>query len=335
MAEGYSDTAVFDCQVKACKTFFEDQLPTVKFYPLDIIPDNLKRFKERPIYDITGLDGHQVVFVLFSIVNDKDQFKKNKTFYLLIQGNPQDDLEEVFRLQARPTKHQPGNGIVFLRPRGKELFKRGSAKSYEELNGALKANYDIKDDKGRLILSDTTSFAKHIKNLFKNNARNKAIPQATFENMILLFEIARRLVKSENPSDKKEAFDVLPIGSAIAGILKSLELGKCRFEDVFFPPSKKVKDTSKFHCFSKEPEVRRKAIEQINLATMDITKATTKDHLGELQELFCSEERLAEITSKKEEELATEFKNLMTRISSPKRSWSVTERRTAFDHCTR
>ena len=363
MAESYSDAAVYDCQVKACKTFFEDQLPTNEYYPLaeEDKPDDMKRFKG-PIYDITGFDGQEVVRVLADIVNDKDKFKANKTFYLLIQGNPEDKLEELFRLQAppKPLTDQPGSGIVFVRPRGKKLFKRGGAKSYEELNGALKAHYDIKDGKGKLVISDTKSFAKHIKQLFKNNVGDKDIPQATFEvYMILLFEIARRLVKSDSPTEMKKAFDILPMGCAIARFLKLLELGKCHFEDVFFPGGK-------FHCFSKGPDVRRKAIEKINAAILDITKESTatflvfvpqvsllhsslppppatsyaskqdtvtKYLLQELQELFCSDERQAKMSSA--EELAEEFKNLMSRISSQAPFWSNAEYTTAFDHfCT-
>ena len=51
---------------------------------------------------------------------------------------------------------------------------------------------------------------------------NIDIPQAY---MILLFEIAQRFVKSEKPvsdkePNKKEEYDVLPIGSAIARLIK-------------------------------------------------------------------------------------------------------------------
>ena len=85
--------------------------------------------------------AHQVVGVLSAIVNDKDQFTMNKTFHLLIRGSAEDTseegFEEFFRLAARPTTPQPGNTIVFLRPRGKKPFN-WSANSYQELNGALR-----------------------------------------------------------------------------------------------------------------------------------------------------------------------------------------------------
>lgn len=82
--------------------------------------------------------------------------------------------------------------------------------------------------------------------------------------MLLLFEIARRLVKSENPVNdkkpgKKEEYDVLPIGCAIARLMKLLESGNCSFEDVFL-------EGARFHCLTGKPVVRRKAIEAINEA---------------------------------------------------------------------
>ncbi|CAH3184582.1 unnamed protein product [Porites lobata] len=136
---------------------------------------------------------------------------------------------------------------------------------------------------------------------------NNNFPQALFEvYMILLFEIARRLVELEEPSEKKVQYDVLPIGSAIARIVKLLELGikdTCTFKDVFFPKSK-------FHCFTGKPEERRKAIDKINETTLDITYGASvlvlvpaakdpakvfatqvKCHLEELKEMFCSEKQ--------------------------------------------
>ena len=90
-------------------------------------------------------------------------------------------------------------------------------------------------------------------------------------------------MKSEKPNEKKEEFDVLPIGSAIARLLKLLELGKCTFEDVFFPGGR-------FHCFTGKPKKRRTAIDKINMAISDYTEqeTLTKDHhLKELQEMYC------------------------------------------------
>ena len=187
-----SNTDVFDCQVKACEKFFQEQLPKIQHLkPLaeGDIPENVRKtFKDPKVYDITRLDAREVVALLSRIVNGRDQFTANKTFYLLLcncQENKTDEIEELFRLTARPTKHQPGNAIVFLRPRGKKKFT-APAKKYDEMNGALKADYN----------EATASFASDIMKLFKNKeVVNKDFPPAAIEvYMILLFEIAWRVV---------------------------------------------------------------------------------------------------------------------------------------------
>ena len=360
-----SDTDLFDCQVKACEKFFQEKLPRVQKLKLlaeDDIPENAKSFKEPKMYDITSFNAQEVVAVLSCIVNDRGQFKKNKTFYLLLRNgheNEPDATEELYRLQARPTEHQPGNAIVFLRPRGKKKFT-ASAKTYDELNGALEAYYG----------EDTATFARDIRKLFKNNAvANNNFPQALFEvYMILLFEIARRLVELEEPSEKKVQYDVLPIGSAIARIAKLLELGikdTCTFKDAFFPKSK-------FHCFTGKPEERRKAIDKINETTLDIVKKKTmetygagasvlvlvpaaidpakvfatqvKCHLEELKEMFCSEKQ-PEAMQRKEDSaeaiLQNDLEDLSISVSvadsmalsmKTKKSAVATETFSAFDH---
>ena len=340
MAQSYSDAAVFASQKKAHKKFFEDELPS-GFEPLseEDRPSNTKGFKGK-VYDITGFDGQQVVALLSQIVNDKDQYATNKTFYLLIRDsseeNPQAEFEELIKFWARPSRKQPGNAIVFMRPRGYKNFTQ-KAKNYDALNGALKAHYN----------TDTESFAKDLRKLLKDNTQNKGLPQATIEAyMILLFEIARRLAKAKKPSQQNDAFANLPIGSAIARLIKLLETGKYHFEDAFFPKGR-------FHCFTGKPEVRRKAIEEINEAHTDIeypkkTRVTvnsttfllskeateereTKRQLQELQETFCPD--------KEEEELAQTLKDLKMRIgqerpgqSSRLLSTSNAERNSAFDH---
>ena len=139
MAQSYSDDIVYDCQVKAHKRFFKDELPS-GFEPLseEDRPSNTKGFKGK-VYDITGFDGQQVVALLSQIVNDKDQYATNKTFYLLIRDsseeNPQAEFEELIKFWARPSRKQPGNAIVFLRPRGYTRFRQ-DAKNYNALNGA-------------------------------------------------------------------------------------------------------------------------------------------------------------------------------------------------------
>ena len=108
-------------------------------------------------------------------------------------------------------------------------------------------------------------------------------PQATVETYtILLFEIARRLVTVEKESEKKEEFDVLPIGSAIARSVNLLELGDeetCTFEDVFL-------SGEKFHCYTGKAKERRKAIDKINETT-----GTGINYLKELEDMFRSSKK--------------------------------------------
>ena len=320
MAKSDILTTVFDYQVAACKTFFQDELPldVIKELKGEDIPPNLKKFDGK-VFDITGFDAHQVVALLSHIVNAKGEFKPNQTFYLVIQGmNKNVEFEEAFKLKAGPTKYQPGNGIVFLRPKGKVRFTQ-SAKKYDELNGALEAHYE----------ANTRSFAEHIKQVFKNNVPISAesFPQATIEvYMILLFEIARRLVKSEKPSTQKMAFDILPIGSAIAGLIRLLENSNpkpCGFKDVFLPKEK-------FHCFTGKPEKRKNAVFNINHALLHSKEVSKARFLEELQKMFCSEKRFAKL--KKEEQLAKELRDLKVRLEDDSSS-SEAEQYTAFDHC--
>ena len=289
MAEaGYCDADVYDCQVKAHESFLEDKVLPSDFKELqnEDRPSSMSEDWKGKVYDITGFDGQQVVAVLSLIVNNRTEFKESgKTFYLLIRNSSEDhqeaEYQPLYRLTAAPTTDQPGNGIVVLRPKGSVEFPE-HGKRYSMLNAALKIYYK----------TNTTSFAKDIRKLLKRNTQNKGIPEATIEvYMILLFEIARRLVKTENPSPRNKALDSLPMGSAIARLINLLELRKSTFDDVFLSSKRR------FHCFKGEWDVRRKAIETINEATAK--KGTDEQLLKELQELFCSDQRLEEISSEK------------------------------------
>ena len=303
---------------KANKKFFQDELlKGIEPLPKEHWPSNIPRTWTGTVYDITGFDGQQVVALLSSIENDKDQFKKGKTFYLLIRNredNKETEYEPLYRLKASPTKRQPGNGIVVLRSKGKKKFTE-PPKKYDALNGALKASYE----------TNTTSFAKNIKKLLKGNAQNKDIPKATIEAyMILLFEIARRLAKAQKPSRENDAFANLPIGSAIARLINLLETGNYHFEDVFL-------EGKPLHCFSGKLDVRRKAIEAINEATAKKETVTDKLLLKELEELFYSDQRLQEISSQTEDQPARtsqDFRNM-----SLNEMLSDAESYTAFDFC--
>ena len=299
MAEGgYSDADVYDCQVKAKKIFFEDELPhDFKPLPKENWPSSMPQECTGPVYDITGFCGQQVVAVLSQIVNDRNQFTKDKNFYLLIRNSSEDnkeaEYETLYAIEANPTVNQPGNGRVFLRPKGMVNFPK-YGKRYSALNAALQMNYK----------TDTAAFAEDIKKLLKGSTQNEDIPEATMEAyMILLFEIARRLVKIKNPSERKMEFDCLPIGIAVARLINLLELGISSFDDVF-------SQKGRFHCFKGEPHERKKAIETINEAIETINEGTVQQPLKELQELFCSDQHPKEISSSEEDQLATRFKDM-------------------------
>lgn len=249
-----------DYHVSACKKFFSEQS---RFEPLNgSFAEKLKG----PVYDITKFGAHKVVALLSWIVNDQEQYKEKSAFFFLIHKDNGKRREALFKLTANPTKHQPGNGWVSLFFKNDGEFTPQAAKAYDELNFALKGHYK----------KDTKSFASDMKKLFRNNAViNQAyFPQVTIEvYMVLLFEIARRSVTSvDNPTQKKKQLDDLPIGSAIASLLKLLELGNeeiCTFDHVF---------SGKFYCFAGEPEERRRAIDMMNETL----------HLQELSKLFRS-----------------------------------------------
>lgn len=273
-------------QVKACRTFFGKPIPNIEPLTKEFIPVNMQHYSGT-FYDITGFDAKQVVLLLASIYNDKDQFTMNKTFYLLNRTKEGGkNYEEAFKLQARPTKNQPGNTIVFVRPKGKKKFT-DPPKKFDELNGALEAEY-----------VDASSFAKDIKQYFENNTQIEDRSQAINEAyIILLNEIARRLVKVDNPTEKKEEFDILPIPIAIAMTITLLEHGKCKLEDVFLPGEK-------YHCFSGPPEERAKKICNITEDYSKFTKeenVTEEDLLKKLEESFCSHKPQAKKAKQQDE----------------------------------
>ena len=281
--EKFNAEAVFKKQKKACGKFFRENLPEDVSEPV-----------RENVYDITGFDAEKVVALLSRIVNDRQEFMEGKTFYLLLNshGPRQDDNgEKFFKFAPNPSRDQPGNAMVSRGLKGKGL-------TYETLNAELESKYD----------GITQLFAQHIKSLFQNNSVvPKNCPQATYEvYILLLFEIARRLVKENAPTEKKKKFDDLPIGSAIARSVKLLELGKetCSFDHVFCSSSEK------FYCYAGDPEKREKAIHRINKTAHSQIERMT--HLKELEEMFRSSPN----------ELAGQFGNM----TLEKESRSDTER---------
>ena len=275
--EEFDANAVFNGQKEACGNFFRNNLPVDESEPVskEKKPKNVRQLKGH-VYDITGFDAEKVVALLSRIVNDRQEFKPDKTFYLLLNSHEpgqDDNREKFFKFAPNPTIDQPGNAMV---SRGLE-----EGLTYNELNEDLKSKYN----------GNTKSFAQHIKKLFQNNSKvPENCPQATFEvYILLLFEIARRLVREDAPTEKKEKLDDLPIGSAIARSVKLLELGSktCSFNDVFCSSS------DKFYCYAREPEERETAIRRINKTAH--SQIGQMNHREELEKMFrSSPDELAE-----------------------------------------
>ena len=254
--------------MNACKKFFTEHS---KFKPFKgtVTVNSVKL--EAPVYDITKFDASKVVALLSQIVNDQGQFKEDNAFHFFIRNSDGENTKAVFKLTAKPTQHQPGNGKVFVYSWEMKDFH---AAKYSDLNLALERRYK----------KNTKSFASDMKKLFRNNSNvNEAdFPEVTIAAyMLLLFEIARRSVTSvENPTEKKKQLDDLPIGSAITRLLKLLALGSteiCTFKDVFI-------QKDRFYCFEGTPGERREAINRMNETL----------HLQELSKTFCSKERQVE-----------------------------------------
>ena len=283
MAKGGGNTNLYDCQVKACQEFFREQLPEVPKCEL-LTDERIKLLNiqdyVKPIYfsDITGFSAHKVIAVLSTIVNDRKNFTEDNDFLLQLCGT--DERKELFKLSPSPKEVQIGNGIVSILPRGESKFDQ-KGKKYEVMKGYLKNHY-----------KDTKSFAKDIKKLFRNNEKDlNKFPQATIEvYMILLFEIARRLVKLKKPNKLIAEYDDLPIGSAIAGIMKLLKYNdkdEYTFNDVFG-------SDGKFHCFSEKPYKRKEAIDRINEAALVNTEGSEekliKKAIEKLRKTFSRED---------------------------------------------
>lgn len=94
----------------------------------------------------------------------------------------------------------------------------------------------------------------------------------------MLFEIVRRLATVDKTSEEKKEFDVLPIGSVIARLVKLLEHGDnktCKFKDVLIAKEK-------FRCYTRRLQERGKAIDKINKTTLDISRKGRRSLAREL-----------------------------------------------------
>ncbi len=257
-SKGFSNKNVYKNQVNVRKTFWKS-LHSYEGYQLTgvNIPDELKG-KTELILQLTKCKARENVQLLKRLVNDQNQFKMNEVIFLKIDNY-------VFKLQARPTTDQPGNGYIDVQSKGKKKLKMPALTYGEELNGMLKAKYGDK----------TQKFAEHMMLLLEGKTNND-IPQVTYTIYILwLFEIARRLKKTKNPSEKQKALDAIPIEFGIARNLKLLKKKICTFDDVFITGAD-------FNPFAGRPDQREKAIHNINEAIAKQEKKV-REKPGELR----------------------------------------------------
>jgi len=220
-------------------------------------------------YNITGMSAAHVIAILKSMVNNTKEdymYKEDTVFTFNIENSP----TISFSLEANPTPHQPGNGVIY------RTGQRNDAYPYnDEFVRQLNKEYP----------SSTKEFAQHIKRVFKNNSEllkyenNKIIQDVYF---LLLFEIGRRLVKDgQNSTSKKRDLDDLRISEAITIIVELFENKACSFKDVFLKKGK-------YHCFSGKQEVRRIAITRLLKQVKELKQEELE--LKDLEELFYLEE---------------------------------------------
>lgn len=200
-------------------------------------------------HDITGKNWDEVVGILKAIVNRED-YKENAVFTIEISpANPRHP-EKIFRLTAKPTENQPGNGFLEIRLMGRVFSGRAY---HKQMVKDLADSYE----------GDTSALAEDLQTLFQNNKTIDEYPFVTSEvYMLLLFERGRRLVTNSAESTQlKKRFDALPIRKAIQGILGLLGKKKCQFDEVFLKEGK-------FHCFSNRVDIREKKVEEIEKALL-------------------------------------------------------------------
>ena len=191
-------------------------------------------------YNITGKSAAHVIAIFKSMVNNRDAqygYRESEVFTFEI-GNPP---TIIFKLQARPTEDQPGNGFI---------QRNNNTPTYKSITKDLMKQYE----------NDTETFAKDMKSVFKDNSELfKCSAVVSDVYILLLFEIGRRLViDGKESTNKKKALDKLPISAALTSIFKLFESPKTKysFRDFFH-------DEGKFHCFSDGPQKREDAIESL------------------------------------------------------------------------
>ena len=271
---------LYTMQSNACKNFFDlDRL--LKNFNEDIkLTEKPKELQDNlgEVYEITCHSAIKVITVVTAIINDPEKWMEGRMFYFLIRRNIKGKRADImFRLKAKPTKNQPGNGEVSVMLFEDKKFKTHGKRSYERI---------IKKLNGKIHTYPET-FSERMQMLFKDNSK---IPQVNSYEIaetyfLLLFEIARRLSNINRNEKTKEAqqFDDLPIGSVVARIINFLAgIGK----NVKW--SKKSKFV--FDCFTKQTPGQREAIiKAINRLNRNLVGMIEIQSLceKELEETYC------------------------------------------------
>ena len=273
------------CQ-EACKTVFDPKrLKDLYENELKVEPKKVKYDTDGEGYDITGFSALQVIAVMSAIINDSDKWIRDQIFYFFIKkknnekeqknnekekknneekkkNNEKDSADKIFKLKARPTPNQPGNGFVSVVDYiDKKGYIDNGGKTHQAMNEAL-----VKTLPGTL--------ADVILKLFKDNSEiRQEGPEYAEEYFLLLFEIARRLSNKEDKTNEGKLLDGLPIGSAIARKLKTLS-AKSLQEDL----------NSLTLCFKELWLYRENNIKEV---IKNCAAETLRSCVKELEDTFC------------------------------------------------
>ena len=295
--------SLYSAQEKACEKFFQVTHPIKKIKK----PDKLEyqKGKDGEVYDITGQSAIDVIATIKGIINDPSKWpspksskgvknppsarkqpgkntpnvsKTVKDFYFVI--NPENkgkDSCTMFKLRPNPlSMDQPANGVIsimylkVIKDKGvkRQRYQSRRAKSYSAL---------IKDLVQAHISPQT--LATVIQKLFKDNSeivqKHAAIAEMYF---LLLFEIARRLSREKNKTEKGKRLDKLPIGSAIVGIIKQLS-----------ETNENLKEILQRHCncFKGCASTREKSIIALSDKLPSNSKITVNFCVKELEGMYC------------------------------------------------
>ena len=167
-------------------------------------------------YNITGKNRDEVVEILNTIVNNREDYREDSVFTFTIKP----DSKHLQHPEA--FKKEFGSGILFICRDGQFI-----ARPYDE---------EMVKDLEEMYNGDTSAFARHLKTLFEKNENIAKYPFVISEvYILLLFEIGRRSVKdSPKSTPTKKKYDELPIKEAIQDILTLFDKKKCKLSDVFF-----------------------------------------------------------------------------------------------------